>query len=270
MSLFSTGCDYCGNDQGTARYSSPYKYQPETGSVKVFCSNRCLENYKEKLIQDKELKKQKEAEEKAREEETRLREREESKERSRLLREQKKEEFKNGLNVILSLFQSNSNDETAEGEDIIENVSKEETPEENKLNYSLSIDEQILILCREGNKLHAVKLYHDSTGRRDLKKSKEYVEQLAKENGIIEPKSAGCFIATAAMGDYNHPIVVELRFFRDNWLLKKKWGVKFTDWYYMNGPKAASVIEKSIALKKITFVLILIPLQLFAKILRKF
>jgi hypothetical protein len=74
------------------------------------------------------------------------------------------------------------------------------------------------------------------------------------------PKS-GCFIATAAMGDYDHPVVVDLRFFRDNWLLKRDWGVKFTKWYYQKGPIAANVIEKSTLLKKLTFVLIVKPLQ---------
>ncbi len=39
------------------------------------------------------------------------------------------------------------------------------------------------------------------------------------------------------MGDYNHPVVVDLRMFRDNWLLKRNWGVQFTNWYYTHGPK---------------------------------
>jgi hypothetical protein len=77
-----------------------------------------------------------------------------------------------------------------------------------------------------------------------------------------------CFVATAVMGDYNHPIVIDLREFRDNWLLKRKWGVNFTEWYYINGPKASKLIEKSFFLKKITFILLIKPLQLFTKIIR--
>jgi hypothetical protein len=80
--------------------------------------------------------------------------------------------------------------------------------------------------------------------------------------------TGGCFIATAAMGDYDHPVVMDLREFRDNWLLKRDWGVKFTSWYYTHGPKAANVIEKSIALKKITFFLIVKPLQFITKKLK--
>jgi hypothetical protein len=81
-------------------------------------------------------------------------------------------------------------------------------------------------------------------------------------------KKGACFIATAAMGDYNHPVVVELRIFRDEWLLKRKWGVSFTNWYYTHGPKAASIIEKSTILKKITYYSIVKPLQIITKNLR--
>lgn len=81
-------------------------------------------------------------------------------------------------------------------------------------------------------------------------------------------KKHGCFIATAAMGGYNHPVVKDLRLFRDNWLLKRKWGVSFTAWYYIHGPKAASIIEKSVFLKKMTFFLVIKPLQMLTKIIR--
>jgi hypothetical protein len=83
-----------------------------------------------------------------------------------------------------------------------------------------------------------------------------------------DQKGGGCFIATAAMGDYDHPVVMDLRQFRDNWLLKRDWGVKFTKWYYTHGPKAAYFIDKSLALKKLTFFLIVKPLQLITKNLR--
>lgn len=84
----------------------------------------------------------------------------------------------------------------------------------------------------------------------------------------VKVKSGGCFIATAAMGDYDHPVVMDLRMFRDNWLLKRDWGVKFTNWYYTHGPKAANVIDKSTILKKITFVAVVKPLQIITKKLR--
>lgn len=106
------------------------------------------------------------------------------------------------------------------------------------------------IMCQQFfNNFYDDKLYLDS-----LSKS-------AKNNG-------GCFIATAAMGDYNHPYVIELRLFRDNWLLKKGWGVKFTSLYYKHGPKAANIIKKSIFLRKIIFIMLVFPLQFMTKKLR--
>lgn len=86
--------------------------------------------------------------------------------------------------------------------------------------------------------------------------------------GSEKKSNSGCFIATAAMGSYEHPVVMDLRYFRDQWLLKREWGQNFTNWYYTHGPKAARVIEKSTLLKKITYVAIVKPLQILTKRLR--
>jgi len=75
----------------------------------------------------------------------------------------------------------------------------------------------------------------------------------------------GCFIATAATGNYNHPVVIDLRMFRDNWLLKRSWGIAFTNWYYKYGALAAKVIDKSPLLKKLTFLIIVKPLHYITK-----
>jgi hypothetical protein len=83
-----------------------------------------------------------------------------------------------------------------------------------------------------------------------------------------EEDKKNCFVATATMGDKNHPVVIDLRAFRDNFLLKRVWGVNFTNWYYTHGPKAANVIEKSIILKKITYYIIIKPLQIITKNLK--
>jgi hypothetical protein len=105
---------------------------------------------------------------------------------------------------------------------------------------------------------------------RDLKQfSKIELEKNNPNNEVTNPKSnSGCFIATAATGDYNNPIVMDLRIFRDNWLLKRDWGVEFTRWYYTHGPKAANIIEKSIILKRVTYYLIVKPLHLITKRLK--
>ncbi len=110
----------------------------------------------------------------------------------------------------------------------------------------------------------------------NYKKIEQYLKTFDKEEVVassIEKETKmdakkGCFIATAAMGNYDHPVVLDLRLFRDNWLLKRNWGINFTNWYYTNGPKAAVQIEKSIILRKITLFLIVKPLHLFTKLFK--
>jgi len=87
------------------------------------------------------------------------------------------------------------------------------------------------------------------------------------DTGAENKKPNACFIATATMGSYDHPVVIDLREFRDTWLLKRHWGVVFTDWYYRHGPKAAVIIFNSFLLKKISFIIIVKPLHFFSKII---
>jgi hypothetical protein len=89
-----------------------------------------------------------------------------------------------------------------------------------------------------------------------------HVEETIKSNSEYSKKKSGCFIATVAMGSYDHPVVMDLRLFRDSWLLKRKWGIAFTEWYYTHGPKAAKIIEKSFVLKKLAYLFIVKPLQI--------
>lgn len=69
-----------------------------------------------------------------------------------------------------------------------------------------------------------------------------------------------CFIATATMGDYNHPYVITLRKFRDNYLQKSYFGEKFIKLYYRTSPPFAGLISKSNMLRKISLRLIVKPL----------
>lgn len=85
---------------------------------------------------------------------------------------------------------------------------------------------------------------------------------------LTKAKSSNCFIATATMGSYEHPTVVELRHFRDSWLLKKQWGESFVEWYYHYGAIAAKFIEKSFVLKKISYLLIVKPLVYLSRIMK--
>ncbi|ESY03815.1 hypothetical protein X753_19800 [Mesorhizobium sp. LNJC399B00] len=82
---------------------------------------------------------------------------------------------------------------------------------------------------------------------------------------VIEKKKAdACFVVTATLGDYDHPKVVLLREFRDEWILKKWWGKAFIDTYYRIGPSLASVIKRSTLLRKISFLIVVRPAARFA------
>jgi hypothetical protein len=81
-------------------------------------------------------------------------------------------------------------------------------------------------------------------------------------------KNGYCFIASATMGNYEHPEVMELRNLRDNWILEKRWGESFVQWYYHYGANAAKFIEKSFVLKKISYILIVKPLVYFSRIVK--
>lgn len=63
-------------------------------------------------------------------------------------------------------------------------------------------------------------------------------------NGYFrESEKKGCFVTTVAFGDPLHPMVVDFRSFRDEVMVKSKFGRIFIDWYNQNGPYAADFIE---------------------------
>ncbi|MCF8330286.1 MAG: hypothetical protein K9I37_08090 [Crocinitomicaceae bacterium] len=77
--------------------------------------------------------------------------------------------------------------------------------------------------------------------------------------------NSGCYIATMAYGDYDHPQVRELRRFRDDVLLKSKLGTYFVDFYYWISPKLVEVLNN----KKNINSSIRVILNLIIKIIKK-
>lgn len=80
--------------------------------------------------------------------------------------------------------------------------------------------------------------------------------------GYKPTKRSGCFVATACLGDYNHPVVLDLRRFRDEFLKRKTWGRQFITWYYAKGPIFAKKIVKSTTIKRAVYILLIKPLHL--------
>lgn len=73
----------------------------------------------------------------------------------------------------------------------------------------------------------------------------------------IKNMSGGCFIATAAYGDYDDNMVMLLRRFRDQCLLTNPVGEKFVEFYYNVSPPIADFIRDSNLLKNIVKILLL-------------
>ena len=55
--------------------------------------------------------------------------------------------------------------------------------------------------------------------------------------------SEGCYIATMVYGDYNHPQVMVLRRYRDEYLLKSFCGRCFVNIYYYLSPKVVRILH---------------------------
>lgn len=53
----------------------------------------------------------------------------------------------------------------------------------------------------------------------------------------------GCYIATMAYGNYEHPQVIVLRQFRDSYLSKYEWGQKFIKFYYAHSPRWVELLK---------------------------
>lgn len=71
----------------------------------------------------------------------------------------------------------------------------------------------------------------------------------------------GCFVATACYGDYDHPVVVDLRMFRDNTLAKSALGRIFIKLYYFFGPYLAAIIEKNNTLRRFSLKYLVAPIH---------
>lgn len=77
--------------------------------------------------------------------------------------------------------------------------------------------------------------------------------------------TSGCFVATAVFGDYDHPIVKDFRYFRDNYLNKYSSGKQFIKIYYTYGPILARLAYKNILIANLLRYLILKPIHFIIK-----
>lgn len=64
-------------------------------------------------------------------------------------------------------------------------------------------------------------------------------------NSQSSKRNEGCYIATMAYGDYDHPQVIRLRFYRDEVLLKSYLGRLFVKTYYFTSPKLVILLKNN-------------------------
>ncbi|MDO9353889.1 MAG: CFI-box-CTERM domain-containing protein [Solirubrobacteraceae bacterium] len=78
------------------------------------------------------------------------------------------------------------------------------------------------------------------------KKKKHKTRERAADTGccIVESIFDGCYVATAAHGDFDAPEVVVLRQYRDERLRVRPVGRAFSWAYYRFGPYPAAVIDR--------------------------
>tara|TARA_B100001564_G_C20616625_1_gene660250 strand:+ start:348 stop:1040 length:693 start_codon:yes stop_codon:yes gene_type:complete len=91
------------------------------------------------------------------------------------------------------------------------------------------------------------------------KRMRARLDNMKAENAASS--GGGCFVATATMGDYDHPVVLDLRLFRDKTLKKSLIGNLFIKFYYAFGPYLATIIAKSDKLRRLSFKYLIEPLH---------
>lgn len=114
------------------------------------------------------------------------------------------------------------------------------------------------------NKIGEVEV--NATTKRQYDEAKYNYEILKLQLSVHSKPKGGCFIATAVYNDYNHPNVIFLKEFRDNFLLQKVWGIKFVYNYYLYSPRFAQVIERNFILKQLALIFIILPSTFLVKI----
>lgn len=105
------------------------------------------------------------------------------------------------------------------------------------------------------------------TSCKTCKKSISVEAKVCPHCGQPEPvkDTSGCFVATAVFGDYDHPIVRDFRYFRDNYLIKFSFGKRFVRVYYTYGPLLARLAYTNILVANLIRYFILKPLHFIIK-----
>jgi hypothetical protein len=87
----------------------------------------------------------------------------------------------------------------------------------------------------------------------------QYETMLAEENKIVRSR---CFIVTATMGSATHPLVNDMREFRDEVLSTNRFGRSFINQYDIYGPLLADKIARNNHWKTLCYILVVKPVHI--------
>lgn len=74
-----------------------------------------------------------------------------------------------------------------------------------------------------------------------------------------------CFVATAAFDSEDHPIVDKLRVIRDSRLSKSRSGRRFIQFYYLNGPSLARLVNRFPSTKPVIKIILTAIAKIFSR-----
>ena len=125
----------------------------------------------------------------------------------------------------------------------------------NKLEYSIRFGAGKLDGSFTESELNIFKGFYNSTFDEDfeVEKISSYINSNAAKPKANNSNSSGggCYIATMAYGSYEHPQVMVLRDFRDNYLSKRTWGSKFITTYYKYSPKLVKHLKNKVLINRL-------------------
>ena len=82
-----------------------------------------------------------------------------------------------------------------------------------------------------------------STKKGTINSIKSQLQTINRQRTSSASSSDGCYIATMAYGDYDHPQVMILRKFRDETLSNTFFGRRFINFYYTTSPHLVKLLK---------------------------
>jgi len=177
-----------------------------------------------------------------------------------------------------SLFVNLIKDDSVSFIDLIKNeFPKTLKPLDNNLKINF-IESLIRLVIADGvvddNEITVLNLIGESMGFNQekildlMKNYNKKQQQKLKKNK--EENSSSCFVVTATMGDDQHPVVNDFRFYRDNSLSNNIFGEGFIRIYYLIGPFIANIIRKDYRLREFSFKYLIYPIHKYLNKKNKF